>query len=278
MAEYTFFSRGLAESQARHLLRPGRQFGVGRDDAQLLLAGKGLLAHLVPALVELAFELGDPFGRGLLRRMPGGGGIIDKERFVGGDRLLHLDPLDRFVGKVEIQVVVGFAQVGLDGRRPVKEGRPPVVRQTADEAVKLLEAEPGRPAVERTRLAGFPVGHVVILTKPRGVVAVERQHGAYGGHLLAQQGVVAGESRRHLGDGACMRRMMIPSGDQRGPRRAADRGGVEAVIAKTVGGQFVERRGGDGATKRGRFAKADVVEQYQHDIRSTRRGGDFARE
>ena len=44
----------------RDFLGPRRQLGVGRNDAQLELPLIRLLAVLVPALVELALELGDP--------------------------------------------------------------------------------------------------------------------------------------------------------------------------------------------------------------------------
>ena len=42
-------------------------------DAEPLLVGENLIAHGVPAHVELAFELVDPFGRGLVRRVSAAG-------------------------------------------------------------------------------------------------------------------------------------------------------------------------------------------------------------
>ena len=39
---------------------PRCQFGIGRNDAHLLLPRERLLAQLVPPLVEFALELGDP--------------------------------------------------------------------------------------------------------------------------------------------------------------------------------------------------------------------------
>lgn len=44
----------------RDLFRPRRQLGIGRDNAHLLLPGIDVLTHLVPPLVELALEPGDP--------------------------------------------------------------------------------------------------------------------------------------------------------------------------------------------------------------------------
>ena len=53
------------------LVGPGGQLGIGRDDAELLLAREGLLAQRVPALVELALVLVGP-----LRRARGAGAWV----------------------------------------------------------------------------------------------------------------------------------------------------------------------------------------------------------
>jgi len=58
-------------------------------------------------------------------------------------------------------------------------------------------------------------------------------------------------ARRHFGHHTGMRRMVIALGDQGRARRAADRRGVETVVAQTLGGQFVERRGGNRAAESG---------------------------
>ena len=78
----------------RHLV-PGRdllvargELAVRRDDAQLLLPGEGLLAQLVPALVELALVLVGPLLRHVVRRVGGAGREVDEERLVGRERLL----------------------------------------------------------------------------------------------------------------------------------------------------------------------------------------------
>ena len=48
----------------REDLRPGSKLSVRRDDTEFLLVGENLVAHFVPAHVELAFHLRDPlFGR-----------------------------------------------------------------------------------------------------------------------------------------------------------------------------------------------------------------------
>ena len=51
----------------------GGELGAGGNDAELDLPRQRLLANLVPALVELALVLGDPFLRHMVRRMGGPG-------------------------------------------------------------------------------------------------------------------------------------------------------------------------------------------------------------
>jgi hypothetical protein len=72
----------------RYLLGARGELAVGRDDPELLLAGEGLFAHFVPALVELALVFVGPFLRNVMGRMGGAGSVVDKERLVGCQQLL----------------------------------------------------------------------------------------------------------------------------------------------------------------------------------------------
>ena len=67
----------------RQVVRPRRELRVRRDHAEPLLVGEDLLAHLVPAHVELALELLDPLLLRLVRRVGAAGHVIDEERLVG---------------------------------------------------------------------------------------------------------------------------------------------------------------------------------------------------
>ena len=98
---------------------PRRQLRVGRYDAQRLLARQRLLAHLVPALVELALELRDPVLRRLVRRMRRAGCIVDEERLVGRQRLALVDPGDRVIGQIVVQDVIRLAVRWIVERRGV---------------------------------------------------------------------------------------------------------------------------------------------------------------
>ena len=60
----------------RHLFRPRRKLGIGRDDPKLLLAGVGLFAKFVPSLVELARILLDPHLGHVVGSVCGAGGEV----------------------------------------------------------------------------------------------------------------------------------------------------------------------------------------------------------
>src|SRR5262249_57287752 len=99
----------------------------------------------------------------------------------------------------------------------LEEGGVPLVGVAADEAVEVLEAQPGRPEVERPVLAGVPVGDVVVLSIPRRVVAVAPQHLGHRAAAFGHERVVAGVTRPELHDGAGGATVMVAARDERGP-------------------------------------------------------------
>ncbi len=161
-------------SQAGISLWPGGQLGIGGDDAQLLLAGEGPLALFVPAVVERALVLLDPLHRRVVRGMRGARSPVDKERLIGVDRLLRLDPIDRLVGHVLGEVIRGVTR-HLHPREPVEDLGEPLIGLPADEAVELLEALHRRPVLERSQRARLPHRHLVALAELGGGVAVVAQ-------------------------------------------------------------------------------------------------------
>src|SRR5262245_33374134 len=84
----------------RELLGTRGQLAVGWDDAELLLAGKGFLADLVPPLIELAFVLRDPVLRHVMRCMRRPRREVDEEWLVRRDRFLLPNPADGLVGEI----------------------------------------------------------------------------------------------------------------------------------------------------------------------------------
>ena len=75
-ARQTFLWSASSESQAGISFEPRGQLRVRRHDAELLLPGERFFADLVPALVELPLELGDPLLRRVVRRVRGAGGVV----------------------------------------------------------------------------------------------------------------------------------------------------------------------------------------------------------
>ena len=131
-------------------VRLGSEFGALRHDAQGNLPGQGFLADFVPALVEFALPFGDPFGRRVVRGVGRAGGEIDEKRLVRGHCLLEFHPGDRLVGHVVHEVVIGIGGQFDLGGAVVKVGSP-LVGLAAEEAVEMIEALAGRPAVRRAR-------------------------------------------------------------------------------------------------------------------------------
>ena len=150
---------------------------VLRDDAELLLPREGLLAQLVPALVELALVLVRPFLRDVVRRVGRARREVDEERLVGDERLLLADPADRLVGHVLHEVIALFGRLlHFDRRGALVERGIPLMRLAADEAVEVLEAAAARrPGVERAGRARLPHRHFMALAELRRGVAVQLQ-------------------------------------------------------------------------------------------------------
>ena len=66
---------------------------------------------------------------------------------------------------------------------------------------------------------------------------------------------------------------MVAAREQGGTRGATDRSGMEAIVAKTLGGEFVEiGRRNESAEGRG-LAESDVIEKDHEDIRRAFWGG-----
>ena len=92
-----------------------REFGVLRDDAQLLLPREHLLAVGIPAVVELALVLVRPLLGHVMRRVHRAGAEVHEERLVRRDLLGVGDEADRLVHQVLGQVVALFRRLlGLD--------------------------------------------------------------------------------------------------------------------------------------------------------------------
>jgi len=248
------------------LLRPRRERRVGGNDANLLLPRESLLAQLVPALVEPALELGDPFLRRVMRRVRSAGRVVLQPRLLRRHRMQQANARDGLVSHVPVEEIVLVVR-RLDRLRAFEQCRRPLIRVGADEAVEVFEAERGGPQVERSGLARLPIRHVVVLAVPRGVVAVLLQHLGERAGALRHERVVPRVAGGELHDRAGRVAVVIAAGEQRGARRRAQRSGVELRVAKSRLGYTVHRRRGNGSSERARGAEADVIGQDEQDVR-----------
>src|SRR5271165_7681464 len=94
----------------------------------------------------------------------GTGSPVHEERAVGGEALVLTQPGDGVVGEV-LGEVVALALGWLDRIEVLIQPRLPLRRLTGDEPVEVVEAVPGRPAVERPHRRGLGGGRVVPLTE-----------------------------------------------------------------------------------------------------------------
>ena len=107
------------------------------------------------------------------------------------------------------------------------------------------------------------------LAERRRAVAVQAQHFRQRSRGIRYLAGRPRKARRHLGDKAHVDSVMVASGFERCPSRRAQRGRVKVVIAQSVLRQSIERRRRNRPTECAGGAKAQVVDQYDHDIRRT---------
>ncbi len=211
--------------------------------------------------------------------MRGARRVLDEDRLA---RVGLVDPRHVVDGVVshrgdEVPGAGRRAEEGIDLRRVAEQVRFPLVGVAANKTVEILETHAGRPLVEGAGLAGGEGRGVVILAEPRRGVAVITQHAADGRLVLADDAVVARESRRLLGDDTEAGRVMVAPGDQRGARRRAQRGREDPVVAQAFTGDAVHGRCRDDAAEGARHAEAGIIGDDQQHVRRALGGHDTRR-
>src|SRR5215469_1907035 len=150
-------------------------------------------------------DLLHPFWRRMMRRMRSTGCVVNEERLVGLDLVQRPDIVNSLIRHGGDQVPAGMTNIRLYWGGIAEEiaGRP-LGGVVADETVVVLEAldGTGRPVGEGAGLARIPQWHVVVLTEPRGAVAVLSQHLADCDTIARNDAVVAGITGRHIHDDA----------------------------------------------------------------------------
>ena len=265
----SFFSSAVSVSQRlQQVIRPGRQFRILRDHAELLLVGEDLIAQRIPALVEQVHvaDLLDPLRRRMVRRVGAARDVIEEERHRRIDVVQLVHPVNGVIRHRGGQVPVRMPDIGIDRRGVAEQVRLPLAGIAADEAIEILEAHAGRPLVERPGLARLVGRRVVVLAEPGRAVAVLQQDAADGCAVLADDAVVAGEAGRCLRDHAEADRVVVAPGDQRRACRRAQRGRMEIGVAQPVRGDAVQRRRRNDAAEGGRRGEADVVGHDEQDV------------
>ena len=246
----------------------GGQLGVRGDHAELFLLGEGELTLRVPAVGELAAVLLDPLGRDVVGGVGGAWRVVDEERLVRHERLLLAHPAHAVVGEVVGEVIALLGRGGrLDRRGALVEGRVPLVVLATDEAVEVLEPPAlRRPRVERPHRRGLPHGHLVALAELRRRVAVQRQRQGKWRHRVRPHRTLPRRRRGRLGDAPHAGGVVVPAGQQRLPRRRAQRGRVEAVVPQAPRGEPLGRRRVARPAERASRTETDVVKEDHYDV------------
>ena len=206
--------------------------------------------------------------------MHGAGREIHEERLVGRERLDRPHPLDRLVGHVRHEMIVGIVR-RLDLDRAIIDQRRPLVGFAAEEAVELVEARMGGPSIERPDRADLPRRRLVIFAERRRPVAVQTQRLGQWRDRVRPDAGVAGKRRRDLGDAAHVVHVMVAAGQQRGARGRAQRRGVELIVAQPIVGQPLQGGHVDRAAESARLTETHIVEQHDQHVRSVGRGFDL---
>ena len=197
------------------------------------------------------------------------GSKVHEERLLGGQRLLRSHPRDRLCRHIGREVVV-LLLLGLAHRsRSMDNHRIPLVGLTADEAVELVKARSGWPAIEGTALANFPRWRLVVLAPGRCGIAVHAKNFGHRSDALRPYSCVARKCGGDLHDRSGIVAVVVVPGEQRSPRGTAKGSGMKAVVLQTVVGEFLQIRHQARSTKGARMPKSDVVDQDHHDVGSS---------
>jgi hypothetical protein len=168
--------------------------------------------------------------------------VIQEERDRRVDVVQLRHPVDGVIGHRRGQVPFALLSDKRINRRGVAEKvRLPLAGVATDEAVEIFKPHPGRPLIERPRLACLIGRCVVVLAEPGCAVAILKQDAADRGVVPTDHAVVAGETGRLLGDDAETDGMVVAPGDERCAGRRTKRSRVEVGVAQPVGGDAVQR-------------------------------------
>ena len=165
------------------------------------------------------------------------------------------------------EVIGGLAHPGENLGCVLEQIWLPLIGVAAHEAVEILEAHPRRPLIERPGTAVLESGGVMVLAEPGRGKAVLLQNFADRGVVYANDEIVTGITGCLLGNDSEARRMMVAPGDQRRPRRRAERCRMKLRVAQARFRNAVQGRRRDDAAKCAGNTVAGVIGHDEQDIR-----------
>ena len=251
-----------------------RQDGIGRDQADLLLAFVAGLAHGVPASLVFAFVAGDVRVFGLQGRMDCRVRQIHEERLARMRSAHFSHHLYGTVGEVVGEVVAVGVLIHVQEAVAFYEAVGMVeVGEAAEDAVELIEPSLQRPrvAVARRVLVGL-FAEMPFAEHESGVAVVSQDLGE-GGAVVREFQSVAGEAGvavRHMPYSGIVR---VEAGQQRSSGGRAHRVHMEVGVLQAGCCQSVEMGRCDLAAVAAEVGIAEVVAEDHDYIRRVLGGG-----
>ena len=250
----------------RDLVGSGSVLRARWNDPHGQLSLEDRLAQVIPAVVKEAAEAVQPGVGNVQRRVDGAGSEVAQERLVRSVGPDPLHPLDGLVGHVLSEVVVVPPLERGDRRGLVVEVGLELRGFAAQEPVEAVKAQPGGPAVERSRRAGLPRrGQVTFAEHPCGV-AVLAEHLSHRGRLPGDDRVEGRVGGRRLGDMTHVHGVVVAAGEHRGPGGGADGRGVEPVETQAVSGHPLQAGSRDRSAESPERPEAHVVQEDDHHV------------
>ena len=179
--------------------------------------------------------------------------VADPSRRLADDVLRHVVAVLRTPGRVDVAVVAG--ELGME-----------LIGLSLQEPVEAVEALLQGPVRVRPRRRAFIHRRQVPLPRRVGGIAVGAQELGHGRGARADAASHVRETRVPVGHAAHADGMRVAAGEQRGPRRRAERGGVEPRVPQAVGGEAVDRGRGQLGAVAPEVGEAGVVEHDHHHV------------
>src|SRR3546814_20724975 len=118
------------------------------------------------------------------------------------------------------------------------------------------------------RHTGFVPGHIMMLAKPYGAVAIAQKNAAYRRGCSRYLSIVARKPHGNVGQRPCADTMMVAAGQQRSPGWRTHRCCQELIVPRTLLGPAIEIGRRDWPAKGAGCAEAHIVRHYQQDCRT----------